>query len=282
MSFFVEYNGKLVSAGTPLVTARNSGFRYGDGLFETMKVISGNILLSDLHFERLFRGLKLLQFDIPPHLTADYLEVRIRQLCSTNKVDKAARVRLNLFRGDGALTDHVDLQPNVLIEADTLPAGCMNFNGDGLLMSIYPEARKSCDQFSNSKVNNFLPYVLGTYYARENKLDDALLLNTYGRVCDATTSNVFLIKNDLIFTPPLSEGCIAGVMRKFLMMKMLQDGFNIQELPVDTSSVGDANEVFLTNATYGIRWVKQLNGKKYSNKITSSLYERYVRKFSSC
>jgi branched-chain amino acid aminotransferase len=98
-------NGKIMAADEPALMASNRGYRYGDGLFETMKVVNGAILLLPLHFERFFNGLSLLKFEIPPLFTAEKLQQQILQLCKKNDCEKLGRVRLSVFRGNGGLYD---------------------------------------------------------------------------------------------------------------------------------------------------------------------------------
>ena len=141
-------------------------------------------------------------------------------------------------------------------------------NENGLVIDIFPDARKSNDAFSNLKSANYLPYVMAAIWAKENKLNDALILNQHERICDATIANIFWVKDEKIFTPPLIEGCVAGVMRK----KILELALNITEMNLTESNLINVDEVFLTNTITGIRWVKQFRDKVYDNKIAEKIF----------
>ncbi len=269
-------NGKILPGNEPVLLTENRGFRYGDGLFETMKVWNGKILLEQHHFERLFSGLALLKFEIPKFLNEEKLIERILLLCRKNECEKLSRVRLTVFRGNGGLYDE-ERPLQYIIECWPVIESVNKLNENGMVIDIYPEARKSCDPFSNLKSANFLPYVMAAIYAKENKLNDSLILNTKESISDTTIANIFLIKDETITTPALSEGCVNGVMRKYLMEKMRDAGYKIEEASVLVNHLENTDEIFLTNAMNGIRWVSQFRHKMYSNIKTKEIYDRFIK-----
>jgi len=276
MSLHINFNGKLLPEDSNIIPANNRGLRYGDGLFETMRLQQGEIRLFDLHMDRLFKGLELLKFDIPPLFTKEFIRESVLELARKNKLQQLARVRLNVIRGAGGLYDPQDLHPNYIIEVMSVPDHYLHLNENGLVVDIYPDARKTCDLFSNSKTNNYLPYVMAALYAKQNKLNDCLVLNQHDRICDATIANIFWIKDSIIYTPPLSEGCVAGVMRSWLMKRMLDARYEILETTLNVEELEKAQEVFLTNASYVIRWVKQFRNTSYTNSLTQKIYKELL------
>ncbi|MGE5108815.1 MAG: aminotransferase class IV, partial [Sphingobacteriales bacterium] len=230
MPDFYSYNGKLFQKGENFISPDSRAFRYGDGLFETIIVRNGVIRLASLHFERLFNGLRLLRFEIPKLFEASGLQKNILAVCKKNNHDNA-RVRLAVFRGDGGLYDPENLQPNYVIQSWALAEHVLEMNQNGLVIDIYPSAHKTMDAFANIKSSNYLPYVMAAFYAKENKWNDCLVLNTNGRIADSTIANIFILKEDVLYTPPLSEGCVAGVIRKFLLENQTLFGFKIIEKP---------------------------------------------------
>lgn len=265
-----------MNAGSPVLMADNRGFRYGDGLFETMKMISGRILLEDLHFDRLFTSLQIMKYKLPSFFTASLLKRQALNLCKENRCERQARIRLTIFRGNGGLHDH-DNSPHYLIECWLLSDTINQLNHDGLAIDTYPFARKSCDILSSLKSANFLPYVMAAEYAIENKLSDCLILNTNNGIADATIANVFIVKDGVIKTPSLTDGCVNGVMRKYLLGKLREAGYKIMEETIFENDLLSADEIFLTNAIAGIKWVKTFREKIYSNKLTTVIYDRFVR-----
>lgn len=273
---FICLNGKILRAEDPVLLASNRGYRYGDALFETMKVASKNILLETYHFERLFAGLRLLQFEMPKLLTREKLRNEVILLAEKNHCGNLARIRLSVFRGNGGVYDE-ERTPQYLIECWPLNESLNRLNENGLVIDVFPAARKSCDSFSHLKSANYLPYTMAAIYAKANKLNDCLVLNTDGNIADATIANVFLIKEGVVITPGPDQGCVNGVMRRHLLEKMKDAGYSIQENPVSVSTLEEADEVFLTNAISGIRWVKQFREKVYSNNLTVEIYNRFIK-----
>lgn len=264
----------MLAADTPAISPADHSYRYGDGLFETMKVAGGEIRLADLHFDRLFSGLKILKIQPSVFFTPEKIAGEIVALCKKNNCEKKSRVRLSISRGSGGLYD-CDNHFSYLIECWPLSPAIDDWNENGLVIDIYPDARKPIDQFSNLKSANYLPYVMAAIWAKENKLNEALVLNAANRICDATTANLFWVKDREIFTPNLGEGCVAGVMRKHILdfkLRIANFGFQLKDAACDEGDILTADEVFLTNSIYGIRWVKQCGTKTYSNKVTSEIY----------
>lgn len=268
---FLCYNGKYIPAADPIFTADNRSFRYGDGFFETLKVYQGQVLMADLHFERLLASLHLLHFDIPAQFTKAFFIKQITDLCSKNNVSHMARVRLAIFRSDGGLYDPVNNLPNYIIQCWELSRTVLELNENGLVVDIFPDVKKSCDKLSSIKSNNCLPYVMAAMYARQHRLNEAILLNQYGRVADSTIANIFIVRHKVIYTPPLSEGGVCGVMRKYLLKTELP--FSVEEKPLGIADLENADEIFLTNAIYGIRWVGLFRDSSYGNATAAILHE---------
>ena len=277
MSDFLLYNGSFHKNGTPLVGADNRGLRYGDGLFETLRCIDGKIHLADWHIERLFHGLKLLEFELPANFTPDYITGQVAALCQKNQ-HIIARVRITIFRGNGGLYDAENHFPSYIIQSWHLPEADFQLNENGLVTGIYPDAQKTMDAFSHLKSNNYLPYTMAALYAKKQKWNDAFLLNVAGRVCDATIANIFIIKNAIISTCPLQEGCVAGIMRRFLLAYLPASGLSWQEKRITVEDLLAADEVFLTNTIKGIRWVSRCGESSYSNHLTKVIFDKLLKK----
>ncbi len=269
---FFNYNGKLYTEGTPVIDIANRGLRYGDGIFETFKLINNRLILAEEHFARLWKGLQLLHFDIPKHLTPEKLQEQIMQLAQKNNNTKAARVRLMIVRGNGGLYDAVNHHPNYSIETWPLPEANEILNSNGLILSIYADAKKSIDLFSNCKCNNYLPYTMAALFAQKLKCNDAVVLNTMGNICDSTIANIFLVKDDVVYTPALTEGSVAGVMRQHIIMHLKKTGIICKQQQITVQQLLQADEVFLTNSIYNMRWVKQIENATYTNSITQKIY----------
>jgi branched-subunit amino acid aminotransferase/4-amino-4-deoxychorismate lyase len=275
MEFF-NYNGKILKPDTAIIGPDSRGLRFGDGLFETMKSVNNQLEFADDHFARLWKGMDLMQFKIPVHFDPERLKAEINELLNKNGHNDKARVRLTVFRGDGGLYDEISHIPEYIIQSWELPEDSGKWNSNGLQLDIYYNARKNCDRFSNIKHNNFLPYAMAALEAKKQRWNDAVLLNNHERICETTNTNIFIIKNDIIHTPALSEGCIAGIMRKNVLLHLHTTGWNVVEDKITIEDLFIADEVFLTSSIQGIRWVQSIGDKKYSNVITQKIYSSFL------
>lgn len=236
-----------------------------------MKVYQGQVMLADLHIERLLTSMNRLHFEVPPHYTKEYFTELITELCAMNGVSRLARVRLTVFRSNGGFYEPVDNTPNFIIQCGELSRRIFELNENGLSIDVFPDARKSSDKLSSIKSNNCLAYVMAAMFARQQMLDEAILLNHHGRVADTTNANIFMVRHQRLITPPLSEGGVCGVMRKYLLRTELP--FRIEERPLTISDLENADEIFLTNAIYGIRWVGLFRESSYGNATAAILHE---------
>ncbi len=273
---FLNYNGKIYKSDRLFISPNNRSFRYGDGCFETIKLLKGKIVLEDFHFERLFNSIEQLQFDKPEFLSRQHLKDQIVGLARMNVHDGSARVRLTMFGNDEGLHEAENHSLNYLIQTWKLNPVNNIFNETGLAINVYKDARKVCDKFSAIKSNNFLCYLMGALWAKKNKLNDSLLLNPCDRVADATIANVFIIKEGVIKTPALSEGCINGNMRRHLLKSIREENLPVEETKITIQDLLESSEIFLTNVIYGIRWVKSCGGTNYKMKMTKDLYNKFV------
>ncbi len=280
MNTYINFNGSFIPQDKVIVNADNRGLRYGDGLFETIKVMNNKIALAGYHFERLFEGLRALQFEQPALFTEENLSSQILELCKKNGHQRLARIRLMIFRGDGGLYDPEDHFPRYVIQSKELPAKNTQLNESGLVTGIFPDGRKACDRFSNLKSNNFLIYAMAALYAGKNQLDDCLVLNAHNRICESTAANVFCIKEGMMYTPSLSEGCVAGVMRRYLLKTLPGAGYMVHEKQLTVEDIAQADEVFFSNAISGIRWVRGFGDTAYGNQQTSTIYNTLLKNLS--
>lgn len=269
-------NGVTINADKALIQADNRSFRYGDGCFETMKAINGKMIHANEHFERFFASLELLQFDKPSYLTAAYLTEQITKLLQQNGHTKCARIRLTLFRGNGGLYDAENHFPNYIIQTWPLNESNNQLNENGLVIDFYRDAIKVCDKFSHLKSNNYLSYAMAALWVKNNHLNDALLLNPYNKIADATIANIFIVKDGILKTPAVTEGCVNGIMKNYLLQCLRKENKLVEECALTVDDVLQAQEVFLTNSIYGIKWVKQCDNSTYGLHTAAVLHKQYI------
>lgn len=270
MSIFFNFNGNLFKAGTPVLEPGYRGVRYGDGLFETLRVSHGRIRRRELHFARLFNGLRVLKFTLPGGFTEEMLQHNILELCAKNNHNREVRVRLMILRGNGGLDNSENNFPAYIIESIETEERKLNI--DGLAIDVYPDVFKCYDSLSNLKTNNYLPYIMGAFFAKEQHLDDVLILNNYYRICESTRANIFSIAGSTVFTPALTEGCVAGVTRQWLLRKLPALGYEVIEKKMSMDDLYGADGIFLTNAIQEVGWVKKCGRITYTDHYVRRLY----------
>lgn len=255
------YNGNII-ANLSIETS-NRAFKYGDAFFETMLYHKGQIPLLKLHIERANRTLGLLKMQLPEGFGTNDFERLVLDFLLKEE-HPTAKVRISFWRnGQGAYLP-TENSTSYIVEASSITNEPFAFNKTGLVLGIYRDTYKNTDFLANLKTVGCLTYTLASLWAKEQGLDDAILLNNYARIAECTSSNIFIIKGDEIITPPLSEGCLDGVMRRHLLNTLPQKGYTVAERPIEIEELNTADEIFTTNAL-GIKWVGEVMGRIYRN-----------------
>lgn len=269
-------NGKIYRSDERIIHPDNRSFRYGEGLFETIRLHKSVLPLWDEHWNRLVQSIPQLYFSLPPHLTSAYLKNEILLLAKKNNCLDAARVRITVFKGEGGLWESPATLFNYLVQCWPVESNKFRMNENGLDIGVFTDGWKSCDAFSHLKNNNYLLYAMAAQHAKKQKWNEAFILNQHNRICDATIANVFFVKDDIVCTPQLKEGGIAGVMRHYLLQQLKQAGVKAQEGEYSVTEISGADEIFLTNAFYGIRWVKSFGNKVYPCNHSARMFQQYI------
>jgi branched-subunit amino acid aminotransferase/4-amino-4-deoxychorismate lyase len=265
---YININGKITPAEEGHLPVDNGAFRYGYGLFETMLVRAGEIRLKDYHWDRLFEGAEQLYFEQPDEMSPEWLEAQVLQTVYQNELEDLCRVRLQLFAGGGGLYSAESSHPGFIIECFPLDSDTLKLNERGLVTGMAIGVGKCIDTLKNLKTCNALIYAIAAKQAQENNWNDAFICNENSRVIESTIANIFWIKDSVVYTPPLADGCVAGVMRRYIMeqIEVKEKSFTVHELT-------EADEVFLTNAIRGIRWVKNFAEYHYLKSQTQTIYQ---------
>jgi branched-chain amino acid aminotransferase len=271
---FVNHNGEMLPITAPLFTADNRSFQYGDGLFETIRMVKGVPVFFEDHFHRLLSGMMLLQMKFDGVLDMNYFVNQIKAICDLNGHENAARVRLSIYRKAGGFYTPEAHEIGFIIQTEALPESKFEIQQKGLKVDIYKEMPKLPGRFSNLKTANCLPFILAGLYKKQKNLDDCFLLNTFGAVVESVSSNIFIVRQGVLITPLLNDGCVAGVMRMQVLKIARQQNKKVIEKSISPDELLLADEVFLTNAITGIRWVVAFRNKRYFNTTAKWLVEQ--------
>ncbi len=271
---FINFNGEFYAEEEPVIGISNRGFRYGDGLFESMRWAKGELKFVDLHAKRIRRGMDLLR--LGKHLDIDhhFLCNKVEELVRKNRTGLYARARLTVFRHAGGLysptSNEVGYALDVIKSEELIHAS----NAPGLIVDVFDEIPKPINMLSNVKTCNALLFVLAGIFKNKFSLDEVLIVNQNGFLCEAMSSNLFVVYKKKIYTPALSEGCVEGVMRSVVMRLAAENGLEVIEAQINPEILHEADELFLTNVNKGIRWVMGFNNKRYFNEVSRFLATR--------
>lgn len=268
------FNDEFHPIDVPVLVTSNRGFKFGDGLFESMRMINHKLQFADLHADRLAAGMKALKID--GHVLMDdyFLRQKTADLVKKNRWNGNVRFRLSVYRqGAGVYTPESNKSGYVL-EGIPLKATDYELNAKGLIIDVFDEMTKSVNKLSNFKTSNALLYVMAGLFKTQNRLDEAIILNQSGFLCESISSNIFIVYDKQIYTPALTEGCISGVMRTTVMQICKMNDIPLIEAQISPEILKEAEEVFMTNATQGIQWIMGYGRKRYFNEFSKFLNEK--------
>ncbi len=271
---FSNLNGVLCPQDQGFIKGDNRAFMYGDGLFESIRIKNGKPMFLESHIARLLDAAEALKMQVPPTHNHEYFKKQVSELIAKNNLPEGGKCRLTLFRNSGGTYTPDDNGVGYVIETYAYSSNIYVLNEEGFHIELYPEMRKPVNKLSIYKTCNSLLYIMAGIYARQNKYDDTLIVNDKGNIIESSNSNLFMICNGVLYTPALSDGCLAGVMRMQIINIALANKLKVYECSLNPQNLLVADEVFLTNAVRGIQWVGSYKMKRYYNTLTRELVQK--------
>ena len=269
----INFNGELLQENSNFLNHENRGLRYGDALFETIRVVNSKIYFWEPHYLRLMSSMRILRMEIPMDFTMEFFEEQIIKTLQSNELNqKSARVRLTVFRNNGGFYTPTNNDVSYIIEANELHSTFYNIEDKAYEVDLFKDFYLNPDMLSTLKTNNKILNVVGSVFAEENGLDNCLLLNAKKSVVEALNGNLFWVQGNVIKTPPLSDGCLKGILRNKLIeiIKNLED-YTLLETSISPFELQKADELFITNAIVGIQPITKYRKKQYGNEVAKSL-----------
>ena len=265
----INFNGELLFKENIKLTTDNRGFKYGDGIFETIKVVHKKVIFWEDHYFRLMASMRMLRMKIPMEFTLEFLEKEILKTVAVLENGANFRVRLNVFRKDGGLYTPKTNAINYLIEASE-----SNYKTkETYEIDVFKDFYNYSGLLSTIKTNNRMLNTLASIYANENDLDNCILVNERKGVVEVANANIFIVKNNIVKTPALTEGCIKGVVRgKVIDLLIKNKDFTIEETVISPFEIQKADEVFITNAIIGIQPVTKYKKKSFNTDLAGKLH----------
>lgn len=271
----INFNGNLQENNT-VITNNNRAYAYGDGLFETIKAVHGKLLFFEDHYFRLMASMRIMRMEIPMSFTLEFLQDEILKTIKANQLDTATcRVKLQVHRVEGGLYEPESNDVEFIVSVKALDQDFYLLNEDDYEVDLFKDFYVSPSLISTLKSNNKALNVVGSIYAKENKLDNCLLINTNKSVVEALNGNVFLVKGNTIKTPPLSDGCLKGIIRKQLIEIInLMEEYTLEEASISPFEIQKADEMFITNVITGIQPVSKYRKKQFATDVAKALLQK--------
>ena len=271
----INFNGNILDKDVVLST-QNRGYAYGDALFEPIKSTHGKILFWEDHYFRLMASMRIMRMEIPMNFTMEFLEAQIQNTLEANQLLKSsARIKLMVHRNEGGLYLPTENAVSFIISVKILEEDFYLFKNDFYEVDLFKDYYIAPTLLSTLKTNNKAINVVGSVYAKENSLHNCLLLNTNKHVIEALNGNLFLVKGNVIKTPPILDGCLKGVMRKQLIeiIKLLPE-YELEEVSISPFELQKADEIFITNVIVGIQPVSKYRKKIFTNEVSKMLLQK--------
>ena len=270
----INNNGTQCDSGFQLSNS-NRSFLYGDGIFETLKVVDGKILFFEDHYFRLMASMRIVRMEIPMNFTLEFIENQILDLVNELKISNSARVRFTVYRNEGGFYLPETNSISFVIQASKLENKEYFFKNGNFEVDLYKDNLISKQLLSTLKSTSKIIQVTASVFAKENELDSCLMLNNDKNVIEAIAGNVFMLTNNKLITPPISEGCLNGIMRKqvIALMKYFPE-IEFEEHIISPFDLQKADEIFITNVIVGIQPVTKYRKKDFGNKFAKSLLDK--------
>jgi branched-chain amino acid aminotransferase len=254
------------------VLHNNRAFLYGDGVFETIKVAHGKVLFLEDHYFRLMATMRIVRMKIPVTFTMEFFEAELLKTAAANSCTDAARVRCTVYRNTGGYYLPQTNTVSYHIQATSLLSASYTLSTEPYEVDLYKDFYVSKQLLSTLKTTNKMLHITGSIYAQENGLQNCLLLNEEKSVVESLQGNLFLRTGNTVITPPLSEGCLNGIMRKQLLRILAKnENYHVLEQAISPFELQKADELFVTNVISGIQSVQLYRKKVYTNTLAQFL-----------
>lgn len=269
----INFNGLLQDNFA--VTSSNRSFLYGDGIFETLKVVNGKILFSEEHYFRLMASMRIVRMKIPMDFTLEFFENQVISLTDVLSISNSARVRITVFRNEGGLYLPDQNTISYVIEATSLSSKKYEITQDNFEVDLFKDSFVSAQLLSTLKTTSKILNVTASIFAKENDLNTCLLLNDKKNVVEAIAGNLFMLSGNKLITPPISEGCLNGIMRKQII-KVMKDFPEIEfsEAIISPFDLQKADELFVTNVIQGIQPITKYRKKEFKTTFSAQLLDK--------
>ncbi|UTW62050.1 aminotransferase class IV [bacterium SCSIO 12741] len=278
---WIIHNGILIPQEEWKVSTKNRAFRYGDGLFESMRSFGTSVPYLAIHLQRLKRGAVEMEFETSGDLfNLEVMKSKVAELLERNGHTDSARLRLSVYRSGGGAYSPDSVEGEFILESERVHDSRFALNGRGWKVDVFDYWKKPVIPWSGIKTTSSLFYVKAGLFQKKNGMDEVLLVNAGNQLCEGSFTNLFVVRSGELFTPSLASGCLPGVMRQVIIHEATRMGLKVYEKDLSVNDLMVADEVFMTNAVRGIQWVGAFRSKRYFHRIADKLVHALNQKLS--
>lgn len=268
----VWVNGELVEASAPSIAAIDHGVTVGDGAFETCKIEQGEAFALNRHLRRMDRTLAGLGL-----ATADHDRIRegARAVLAAGEPIAHGRLRWTITGGIGPLgSDRLDSELTHVVTAGSMPPPT-----ESIEVITVPWVRNERSATAGLKTTSYAENVVALAEAKRQGAVEAILANTRGELCEGTGSNIFVVLDGVVHTPPLDSGCLAGITRELVLEWARADGIGVREEALPLQVLESCDEVFLTSSLKDVRPVTRVDARRLEvGPVTRGLMDLWARR----
>jgi len=269
----INSNGNSSAQENSLI--HNRGFLYGDAVFETVKIVNGKILFLEDHYFRLMASMRILRMEIPMDFTMEFFEDQVLTTVSNNGYSESARARITVYRNDGGYYLPTTNTISFLIHTTALENQAYVWESKSCEVDLYKDFYVAKQLLATLKTTNKVLHVTASIYADENDLDNCILLNETKNVVEVLQGNIFMVNGNTLITPPISEGCCNGILRKqLLVLAKKMEGLEVIEGVISPFDLQKADELFYTNVIKGIQSITKYRKKEFGTALASELVQK--------
>lgn len=276
----INFNGELLYHDDIKFKNIKRAINFGDGFFETIRIINGEILFFESHFNRILKALNILKISFSENFNQIKLKTHLKELLVYNKINYGGKVKIYFFRSGLGTYMPITNEISFIMESFSLENNYYQLNKKGYLVDIFYDYQKQINNLSSFKTSNSLLYVLASIFANKNNLNDSLILNEDNSIIESTNSNIFFLLNDSIITPHLKGGCIDGVMRNEIIKIINNLNYKFIERDILEEDLINSKEIFLTNVINGITWIGGYQKSRFYNTFSKKIIKELNNKIS--
>lgn len=270
----VNYNGDIVEE-SGIAIHQNRGFLYGDAVFETVKILDNRVLFLEDHYFRLMASMRILRMEIPMSFTMEYFEEQLLKTAAEMDLKASCRARFTVFRESGGFYLPSTNAVGFMVTASAVENPTYSFDNAPYEVELFKDFCVTKQLLSTLKSTNKMVQITGSIFAYENGYDNCLLMNDEKNVVEALQSNLFMLLENQLITPPVLDGCLNGVMRKQLLaIAKKMDGLEVIEKSISPFDLQKADELFLTNVIKGIQPITKYRKKEYKSELAAELLKK--------